>query len=123
GVQGIYVRVDGDTANDCIGLGIHVQLTTLPNPVLNTNVPNITTCSDDPTTGTFDLTQNDVEITGGNPDYVVSYYASLANYTSVPPIAIPNPTAFISTPPQTIYYSAVNTVTGCVTFDETNLFF
>ncbi|MFC4636658.1 IgGFc-binding protein, partial [Dokdonia ponticola] len=46
GVQGIYVRVDGDTANDCVGLGIHVQLTVLPNPVLNTDVSDFIECSD-----------------------------------------------------------------------------
>ncbi|SNS41795.1 IgGFc-binding protein, partial [Dokdonia pacifica] len=124
GVQGIYVRVDGDTANDCIGLGIHVQLTVLPNPVLNTDVTDFVECSDDGVFGIFDLTSKDIEITGGNPDYVVSYYASLADYTAVPPIAIPNPTIYPNTSePQTIYYSAVNTITGCSTFDEVNLFF
>ncbi|SNS30757.1 choice-of-anchor L domain-containing protein, partial [Dokdonia pacifica] len=124
GVQGIYVRVDGDTANDCIGLGIHVQLTVLPNPVLNTDVTDFVECSDDGVFGIFDLTSKDTEITGGNPDYAVSYYASLADYTAVPPIAIPNPTIYPNTSePQTIYYSAVNTITGCSTFDEVNLFF
>uniref|UniRef100_UPI0026212D5F choice-of-anchor L domain-containing protein n=1 Tax=uncultured Dokdonia sp. TaxID=575653 RepID=UPI0026212D5F len=124
GVQGIYVRVDGDTANDCIGLGIHVQLTVLPNPVLNTDVTDFVECSDDGVFGIFDLTSKDAEITGGNPDFAVTYYASLVDYTSVPPIAIATPTAYPNiSEPQTIYYSAVNTVTGCVTFDETNLFF
>ncbi|MFC4636090.1 choice-of-anchor L domain-containing protein, partial [Dokdonia ponticola] len=69
GVQGIYVRVDGDTANDCVGLGIHVQLTVLPNPVLNTDVSDFIECSDDADFGIFDLTSKDIEITGGNPDY------------------------------------------------------
>ncbi|MFT5891475.1 MAG: hypothetical protein ACI9Y7_001579, partial [Dokdonia sp.] len=124
GVQGIFVRVDGDTANDCIGLGIHVQLTVLPNPVLNTDVSDIIECSDTPIFGIFDLTQNDAEITGGNPDYAVSYYASLADYTAMPPVAIANPTLFPNTmEPQDIFYSAVNTITGCVTFDAANLFF
>ena len=68
GVQGIFVRVDGDTANDCIGLGVHVQLTVLPNPVLNTDVSDFVECSDDGVFGIFDLTSKDAEITGGNPD-------------------------------------------------------
>ncbi|MEP0263521.1 choice-of-anchor L domain-containing protein, partial [Dokdonia sp.] len=125
GVQGIYVRVDGDTANDCIGLGIHVQLTVLPNPMLNTDVTDFVECSDDGVFGIFDLTSKDIEITGGNPDYAVSYYASLADYLAVPPIPIPNPTIYPNAvaPPQTIYYSAVNTVTGCITFDDANLSF
>ncbi|WP_300008502.1 hypothetical protein, partial [uncultured Dokdonia sp.] len=124
GVQGIYVRVDGDTANDCIGLGIHVQLTVLPNPVLNEDVTDFVECSDDGVFGIFDLTSKDAEITGGNPDFAVSYYASLADYTSTPPIPIGIPTAYPNvSEPQTIYYSAVNTITGCITFDETNLFF
>ncbi|MFC4636318.1 iron-regulated protein FrpC, partial [Dokdonia ponticola] len=69
GLQGIYVRVDGDTANDCVGLGIHVQLRVLPNPVLNTDVSDFIECSDDADFGIFDLTSKDIEITGGNPDY------------------------------------------------------
>ncbi|MEP0388674.1 IgGFc-binding protein, partial [Dokdonia sp.] len=124
GVQGVWVRVDGDTANDCIGLGIHVQLTVLPNPLLNTDVDDITICNDTPIAAIFDLTSKDIEITGGNPDYAVSYYASLADYLAVPPIPIPNPTIYPNaSEPQTIYYSAVNTVTGCITFDDANLSF
>ena len=124
GVQGIYVRVDGDTANNCIGLGVHVQLTVQPNPVLNTDVTDFVECSDDGVFGIFDLTSKDTEITNGNPDYTVSYYASLADYLAVPPVPIPNPTIYPNiSEPQTIYYSAVDNITGCVTFDDANLFF
>ncbi|WP_299215495.1 IgGFc-binding protein, partial [uncultured Dokdonia sp.] len=123
GIQGIYVRVDGDTANDCVGLGIHVQLTVLPNPVLNKDVSDFVECSDTPNFGIFDLTSKDIEITGGNPEYAVSYYASIADYTATPPIPIPNPTLFNGAEGQEIFYSAVNTITGCETFDAVNLSF
>ena len=116
GVQGIWVRVDGDTANDCRGLGVHVQLTVQPNPVLNTDVTDLVVCSPVANSFTFDLTQKDNEITNNNPDFVVSYYESLGAYIAQTPIA--NPTAYANlTNPQTIYYSAEDVTTGCITFD------
>ena len=116
GLQGIWVRVDGDTANDCLGLGVHIELTVSPNPDLNTDVTNLVECSPIANAFTFDLTQKDGEITNGNPDYVVSYYESLGAYIAQTPIA--NPAAYANlTNPQTIYYSAEDINTGCVTFD------
>ncbi|MFC4636685.1 iron-regulated protein FrpC, partial [Dokdonia ponticola] len=95
----------------------------LPNPVLNTDVSDFIECSDDADFGIFDLTSKDIEITGGNPDYAVSYYASAADYLATPPIAIANPTLFNGAAGQEIFYSAENTITGCVTFDVANLSF
>ncbi|WP_129752076.1 choice-of-anchor L domain-containing protein, partial [Flavobacterium beibuense] len=62
----------------------------------------------------FDLTTKDLEITGGNPDYAVSYYAT-PNDADQALNAIANPTTYTNTTPnlQTIYVRLENTVTTC----------
>ena len=117
GIQQIWVRVDGDTNNDCVGLGIHIELTTNPNPTFIEDIEDLEVCSPFEDLGTFDLTEQDVVITTGNLDIAVTYYANLADYTAINPII--TPTAFQNTTnPQTIFYSLENTVTGCTTFDN-----
>ena len=124
GVQLVWVRVidvDGAAmATSCLGLGEHVQLTVLPNPLLAIDIPDFELCSDTPTT-VFDLTSQNATITGGDPSVQVIYYANINDYTANPPIPIPNPTNYtnVLTPPsnaQTIYYSAIGT-NGCTSFN------
>ncbi len=119
GVQGIWVRIDSDDDNDCVGLGLHVRLTVDPNPIITPGVPDLEECSPIANSASFDLTQNDAAATGGNPDYAVTYYSGIANYTAAPPVAIATPTAFTNAVnPQTIYYSLEDTSgSGCTTFD------
>ncbi|EAQ40036.2 hypothetical protein MED134_04764 [Dokdonia sp. MED134] len=120
GQQGIWVRVDGDTANDCRGLGIHVLLNVEANPTFLPNISSLEECSPIANAAQFDLTQNDAEITGGDPNILVTYYENVGNYTAMNAIA--NPTAFSnSSNPQTIYYSLEDATTGCTTFDFVNL--
>ena len=120
GVQDIFVRVEAVANNGCVGLGEHVRLTVLPNPTFQPTITPLEECSPIANAFTFDLTQKDAEITGGDTNLAVTYYENVGNYTAMNPIA--NPTAFPnSSNPQTIYYSLENTTTGCTTFDFVNL--
>ena len=125
-VQGVWVRIDGDSANDCQGIGVQVFLNVLPNPPLN-DVMDIVECRDLPGTFTYDLTQRDNDITGGNPNVIVSYYDNLADYNANPPVPIPTPGAYMtSSTNQTIFYStAFSLATNglfCTSFDDTKSF-
>uniref|UniRef100_UPI0026276623 choice-of-anchor L domain-containing protein n=1 Tax=uncultured Dokdonia sp. TaxID=575653 RepID=UPI0026276623 len=71
GQQGIWVRVDGDTANDCRGLGIHVLLNVEANPTFLPNISSLEECSPIANAAQFDLTENDAEITGGDSNILV----------------------------------------------------
>ncbi len=118
GNQNIWVRVDGDTANDCRGLGIHIQLTVTPNPTFLPTISSIETCSAVANAATFDLTQRIAEITGGDADLEVTFYESIAAYTAAAPVAIASPASFSnSSNPQTIFYSLRSTSSTCTTFD------
>ena len=126
GVQGIWVRVDGDSANDCLGLGIHVVLVVLPNPVLAIDIPDFEICSDTET-AVFDLTTQTPIINGGDPSVQIIYYANIDDYNADPPVPIANPTMYtnVVTPPspsQTIYYSGIST-NGCTSFNATDFNF
>ena len=125
-VQGIWVRIDGDSANDCQGIGQQVFLNVLPNPPL-LDVGDIIECRDLPGTFTYDLTQRDNDITGGNPNIVVSYYDNLVDYNAIPPVPLPSPAAYMtSNSNQTIFYStAFSMATNgmiCSSFDDTKSF-
>ncbi|WP_379953225.1 choice-of-anchor L domain-containing protein [Dokdonia sp. R78006] len=118
GVQDIWVRVEADTDNGCVGLGEHVRLTVTPNPTFLPTISSIETCSAVANAATFDLTQNVAEITGGDSDLEVTFYESIAAYTATPPVAIASPTSFSnSSNPQTIFYSLRSTSSTCTTFD------
>ncbi|MEQ3655956.1 MAG: PKD-like domain-containing protein, partial [Dokdonia sp.] len=117
GIQPIWVRVDGDSANDCQGLGIHINLVVLPNPPLNA-VSDLVECRDTPGTFAYDLTQKDVDIRGSDASIMVFYYETLADYTAVPPNPIPAPASYTtSSLSQTILYSTAS-ADGCTSFDE-----
>jgi len=121
--QEIYVRVDGDIDNDCVGLGIHVRLRTI-NPTPNLDPQPIVLC-DDVTVGdlveTFDLTQREAYIFNSDPDVVATYHltetdanAGIGN--------IPDPTAYQNTDPsETIYVRVTNTNTTCYAIVELNI--
>ncbi|NRB58465.1 MAG: T9SS type B sorting domain-containing protein [Winogradskyella sp.] len=70
----------------------------------------------------FDLTVKDVEITGGNSSWIVTYYETDADAQSQMN-AIPDPTAYTNTSvnnlpanPQTLYVVVTDTDTGCVDY-------
>ncbi|MFT6417017.1 MAG: hypothetical protein ACJARZ_002370, partial [Dokdonia sp.] len=117
GIQPIWIRVDGDSANDCQGLGIHINLLLLGNPTLEP-VSDLIECRDIPGTFTYDLTQKNVDITAGDATVQVIYYDNIADYNATPPVPLPSPTAYMtSSLNQVIFYSTMNTA-GCTTFDD-----
>ena len=113
--QEIYVRVDGDVDNACVGLGVHVRLRTI-NPTPNTDPAPIILC-DDITVGdlveTFDLTQNEAYIFNGDPDVVATYYLSYSD-ANADINEILTPATYQNTnPTETIFVRVTNPNTTC----------
>ena len=93
-VEEIFVRIEDGTGT-CFTTDSFF-LNFFPTIVQNPSKYNI--CDDLPNDGfgTFDLTTKDLEITGGNPDAVVSYYITFAQALAGTP-AIAPANAFINT--------------------------
>ncbi len=97
--QQIYVRVDSDVVNACLGLGSHITLTVNPLPVLNT-IDDYVLCSDTDFT-VFDLPTKDVEVIGTQTKAIlISYH--LTEQDAIDNIAIANSSTYsnISNPQQ-----------------------
>jgi gliding motility-associated-like protein len=122
--QEIYVRVDGDIDNACVGLGVHVRLRSI-NPTPNIDPDDIELC-DDNTVGdlveNFDLTQNEIYILNGDPAVSASYHFSFADANDAIG-EIPGPSAYMNTnSTETIFVRVTNSLTTCyaiVDFDIT----
>ena len=102
--QNIYVRVDNNDANACLGLGHHITLNVDPLPNRNT-ITDYVLCSDTTQT-TFDLTTKDAELIGSQTiPILISYHLSEQHAINNTPI--PNPSTYPNTSnPQTIYVRA-----------------
>jgi gliding motility-associated-like protein len=113
--QEIYVRVDGDLDNACVGLGIHVRLRAI-NPTLNIDPDDIVLCDDNAVgdlVENFDLTQNEAYIFNGDPDVTASYYFSFADANDAIG-EITSPTTYANTnPTETIFARVTNSLTTC----------
>lgn len=122
--QEIYVRIDGDLDNACVGLGVHIRLRTT-NPTPSTDPDDLVLC-DDSGTGdlveSFDLTQNETYILNGDPSVILSYHLTFAEANNATG-AISSPTAYVNTnPTETIFVRVTNASTTCyaiVNFDIT----
>ena len=100
--QNIYVRIDSDNVNACLGLGHHITLNIDPLPVKQTIVPYIL-CSDT-NTATFDLTTKTSEVIGVQTrPIVVTYHES--EQDAINNIPVINSTSYLSTS-KTIYVRA-----------------
>lgn len=111
-VQTIYVRVDSDVDNSCLGLGEHITLTVNPVPEENP-VADIEFCTDTPDVTSIDLTQFDTEVIGTqNPaDFTITYHESQADAnTGTSPLL--SPYTNISNP-QIIYVRVEDNASGC----------
>ena len=120
GEQEIWVRVDGDIDNDCVGLGIHVRLRTI-NPMPNLDPDPIILC-DDVTIGDlseeFNLTIRESFIFNGDIDVSATYHTTF-NGANIADNSIPNPTAYINANPvETIFVRVTNNNTGCYAIVE-----
>jgi len=91
--QQIYVRIDSDVVNGCLGLGPHITL--IVNPLPNNNaITDYVLCSDT-NQAVFDLTTKDVEISANQTRPVlISYH--LSEQDAINNIVITNTTNFTS---------------------------
>jgi gliding motility-associated-like protein len=102
--QNIYIRVDSDVVNACLGLGSHIILTVNPLPIVNP-IADYVLCSDT-NEAVFDLFTKDQEVIGAQTDpIIVSYH--LSDQDAINNIPIATATAYTNTSnPQTIYIRA-----------------
>ncbi len=102
-VQNIYVRIDSNDVNACLGLGEHITLVVDPLPIANNIVPYIL-CSDTEETS-FDLTIKDAEVIGTQTQNIlISYHTTLLDAeNNTNPIVNPYTN---TTNPQTIFVRA-----------------
>ena len=101
GTQNIYVRVDSNDLNACLGLGHHITLKVRPLPKKQT-IPNYVLCSDTNTTS-FDLTTMAAAVQGGQTENLhITYH--LNEQDAINNISIPNPQTYTNiSNPQTIF--------------------
>ncbi|SHH31052.1 T9SS type B sorting domain-containing protein [Winogradskyella jejuensis] len=121
--QEIYVRVDSDVDNACVGLGLHVRLRTI-NPTPNLNPDPIILC-DDVTVGDlseeFDLTIREAFIFNGDTNVNATYHTTFAG-ANANDNSIPSPTTYNNTnPSETIFVRVTNTTTTCYAIVELNI--
>lgn len=101
--QNIYVRIDSNDVNACLGLGHHVTLNVNNLPDNNT-ISDFMLCSDN-NTGEFDLTTKTPEVIGAQTrPIVVSYHETQLDVVNNIPITTPN--AYIGVDGTTIFVSA-----------------
>ena len=127
-MQQIYIRVDSNLDNDCLGFGAHITLTVNPVPISNLvgNLELNDNSNDGDDTNGFvqniDLNSQTSGILGSQSPavFTVTYHTSLVDATTgANPLTSPfsNTVAF----QQTIYVRVTNLSTGCVnnlnTFD------
>jgi len=103
-IQQIYVRVDSDVVNACLGLGNHITLNVDSLPIEN-SIADYVLCSDTDQ-AVFDLTTAYTEAIGSQTATIlISYH--LNEQDAINNITIANSTAFTNTRnPQTIYIRA-----------------
>lgn len=110
--QNIYVRVDSQLNNDCLGLGSHITLTVERIPVVSAQILNHCDDDQDGLYG-FDTTTLQSNLLNGLTGVTVSYF----DQNNVPlPSPLPNP--FV-TSSQTIKAVVANTTTTACSYDTT----
>ncbi|MDV7186389.1 choice-of-anchor L domain-containing protein [Lutibacter sp. TH_r2] len=125
--QNIYVRIDSDVANECVGLGNYVNLNVESLPFANPiTIPR--QCDDNPTdteqATTFDTSNLESDLLNGQTNVSVTYYNALGNpltdiYGSLITSVFPNTFRTLS---QTITARVSNNTTNAC-FDETEIEF
>ncbi len=118
--QNIYVRVDSETDNDCLGLGHHITLHVEQQPVAHTVIIPEQCDDDGDMMFAFDTSTIETELLQGQTGMQVIYTDASGN---VLPSPLPNP---FLTPAQTLSVRVVNATSqdpdgAC--YDETTLIF
>ena len=101
GTQNIYVRVDSDDLNACLGLGHHITLKVSPLPQKQT-IPNYVLCSDT-NTASFDLGTISSAVQGNQTEKLhITYH--LNEQDAINNVPIPNPQTYTNiSNPQTVF--------------------
>lgn len=115
--QTIWVRIDSDIDNSCVGLGSYIELMVNPLPILNTpSDPYF--CVTETNTFTVDLNaEYDAFIlnTQSPSEFSITYYSSLVDAeNSISGIT----TISNASNPQTIFYRISNNTTNCFDIDQ-----
>ncbi len=124
--QTIFIRAEDQDTNCVISQGITLSLVVNPLPSPVTPTPLEVCDVDNDGFASFTLTDKDVEIIGGEPGVVVSYYETLLDAEAAV-FALTSPYTNIVTPSQIIYARAefplppVGTGTGCYRIVELEL--
>lgn len=120
------IRVEASDNNGCVSIVFFdVRVIPNPTPLQPAETPDLQICEGDgDATSVFDLTINELIITGGDPDVSVGYYESYDDANIDPPApGIGNPAAYSNiSNPQTIYVRVTNDITGCYTITSFDLF-
>jgi gliding motility-associated-like protein len=119
------IRVEATDGNGCVSqVFFDVRVLPNPTPLPPAQTQDLVVCDGDGNaTSVFDLTVNEVLITGGDPDVTVAYYETFdaANTDPIVP-GITNPTTYSNlSNPQTIYLRVTNATTGCYTITSFDL--
>ena len=114
--QFIWVRVDSDIDNSCVGLGQYIDLIVNPLPVLNTPVDPYF-CVGPPNSFNLNLANEyDAFVLDGQSaaDFTVSYFISLTDAESSTSVifTVTNSESFVQ-----IVYKITNNTTGCYDID------
>ena len=105
--QRIWVRVDSQDLNGCLGLGEHIILTTNPLPAHNV-LDEVLGCSDT-NAATFDLSNTTSQALNGATDIIITYHATPIDAEQGINM-LTSPYTSVST---TLFVRAENVTTGC----------
>ncbi|AXT20229.1 gliding motility-associated C-terminal domain-containing protein [Flavobacteriaceae bacterium AU392] len=120
--QDIYIRVDSEINNDCLGFGVHVTLNVEALPIANTVTIERQCDDDDDGIFPFDVSQVETDLLNGQDpnDVTITYFDENNN-----PLPSPLPNPFLTTS-QTIRIVLTNNITNALNgpcTDETTLEF
>ncbi|MNQ39553.1 Microbial collagenase precursor [compost metagenome] len=110
--QNIYIRVDSQLNNDCLGLGSYITLTVESIPIVSPIAPFIHCDDDQDGNYAFDVTALDAQIKNGK-NVTVAYFDSNNN-----PLASPLPSPFV-TATQTLKVTITNNTATTCSYDTT----
>ncbi len=108
-IQRIWVRVDSQDLNGCLGLGEHIVLTVNPLPIHN-SINDVLSCSDT-SSADFDLSNATVQALNGAMDVTITYHETQPQ-AELGSNILANPYSSVST---TLFIRAENNNTGCYT--------
>lgn len=119
GAPGTTYTTEYTTPGPCVATLAQTFITN-PLPTIIAPTP-LVVCDDNVADGMteMDLTVKNTEISGNNPNYIVTYYNTAAAATAGTPEVAPSATAYIGSDTDTIHVRVEDAITGC--FNTTTL--